>query len=335
MSFLNWRTKEFDHMQHVSALRQGSLPCTKCGKTQPMDELEPLTLARCPKCKDMLIVPLHVAGFWLCKPLGAGGMGATYLAWRDYDDFAPGYAVKILPRDGKHNPRLIANLQQEANVVMALGVHPAIVHGVAAGVDGDEHYLATRFVDGERLDVMIERKKKIPELEAIGIALRLLGAEAHIYNQGYLFRDLKPQNVIVGDEGAFLFDYGICETLENALIDDGDDAVQGSALYIPPERLTGEGERASAEIYSLGMVFYQMVKGTPYFDSDEIASLARQHVREFRLDNDTDKMKGLPWDLTEVLQKMIVREVSERFASFAEVEYELMAILAKRLSEAS
>ena len=296
--------------------------------------LAPLTFARCPKCQDMVLVPLRVAGFWLCKPLGAGGMGATYLAWRENDDFADGYAVKILPRDGKHNPRLIANLKQEADVVMALGVHPAIVHGVDSGHEGDEHYLATRFVEGERLDVRIERLRRIPEIEAIGVCLRLLGAEAHIYNQGYLFRDLKPQNIIVGDEGAFLFDYGICETLEDCLIDDGGDAVQGSAIYIPPERLTGEGERAAAEIYSLGMVFYQMLKGIPYFDSAEIGSLARQHVREFRLANNTDKLKGIPKDTSSVLEKMIARDVSERFASFGEVEYELMTILTRRLKKA-
>lgn len=338
MSFLNWRVKGFDPAQHVAALQQGKLRCPSCGRMNGFDTLEPLELTRCSnaKCNDMLMVPLHLAGFWLSKPLGAGGMGATYQAWRvDDQDPNRSYAVKVLPRDNKHNPKLIANIERESEIVMSLGEHPCIAHGIAAGKVDDEYYLASRYVDGERLDVRIERMRRMPELESIAVALRILAAETHIYNQGYLFRDLKPQNIIVAAEGAFLFDFGICEKLAACLIDDGADSVQGSAIYIPPERLTGEGERASAEIYSLGMVLYQMLKGEPYFNSSEIASLARQHVRSMRLANSEDKMKKIAPDTAEVIYKMIARDVAERFQNYAEVEYHLGRIIANRLAGAA
>jgi len=188
-------------------------------------------------------------------------------------------------------------------------------------------------IDGERLDKRIQRLRKLPEVEALLIALRILAGETHIYNQGFLFRDMKPENVIVNNDGAFLFDYGICIRVEDAYEDMGD-VVSGSPIYWPPERVMGEVEMARSEIYSIGMVLYHCVQGEPYFQAKEIDAMARKHVRSFRLSNFDQKMKGLNPDLARVIVKMIARDPNDRYQSFAEVEYELTRILEKRLSKA-
>jgi serine/threonine-protein kinase len=130
--------------------------------------------------------------------------------------------------------------------------------------------------------------------------------------------------MVTEGEGAMLFDYGICMTLEQASQDPGD-TIQGSPIYFPPERLTGEGERASSEIYSLGMLLYQSLTGQPYFTSTEINTIARQHIRSTRLSD--AKMQSISPYFAAVIEKMIRREPRERYQTFLEAERALFQIL--------
>ena len=219
---------------------QGAFICAKCGKYIPLAGYTPLGMGQCSSCGSPNFIPQRISKFWLFYPLGGGGMGAVYKAYHeDYPDQF--FAVKVLPRDKKADPELIQNLLSETETVANLGQHPCIIYSVANGCEDGEYFLATQFIEGERLDKRIERMKTLPEYEVLLIGLRLLSAEAHIYNQGYLFRDMKPENVMITEiEGAYLYDYGICVTVEEGL-NDGGEFVEGSPFYMPPERLSGGG----------------------------------------------------------------------------------------------
>ena len=324
-------TKKEEHP--LEAYTNGAFACTKCGRRTPLQGLTPLEMGRCSHCDMSNFVPKRINGFWLFYPLGGGGMGAVYKAYHE-QFLGQFYAVKVLPREKRRDPELIHNLQSEAAIVSALGQHPCVVSGVESGYRDDEHYLATQFIEGERLDKRIERLGRLPELEVILIALRILAAEAHIYNQGYLFRDLKPENILItGTEGAYLYDYGICITIDNALKEIGE-FVEGSPFYMPPERLSGGGERPRSELYSLGMVLYHALAGKTYFNAKELQQLARQLTSTARLSNLDGKMRKIPEDVATVIDQMIKREPERRYQTYIDVERDFVKLLAKYTHQA-
>lgn len=312
----------------LEAYLSGAFACTKCGRKTPLQGLPSLEMGRCAHCNTSNFVPKRINGFWLSYPLGGGGMGAVYKAYHEQFPHQF-YAVKILPRDKKEDPELVRNLQSEATIVAALGQHPCVVSGVESGYRDGEHYLATQFIEGERLDKRIERLGHLPELEVIMIALRIIAAETHIYNQGYLFRDLKPENILItGAHGAYLYDYGICVTIDSALQEIGE-FVEGSPFYMPPERLSGGGERPRSELYSLGMVLYHALAGKTYFNAKELQQLARQLTSTVRLSNLDGKMRKIPEDVATVIDNMIKREPERRYQTYIEVEREFVKLLTK------
>jgi serine/threonine protein kinase len=312
----------------LEAYTNGAFSCTKCYKWFNLQGLTPLEMCRCPNCNEPNFIPLRINGFWLFYPLGGGGMGAVYKAYHESNpnEF---FAVKILPRDKKNEQDLIVNLQSEAEIITALSDHPCIVNGVDSGYSDGEHYLATQYIQGERLDKLIERQHKLSELDVLYIAIRLLSAMTHIFNRGYLFRDLKPENVIVTESnGAYLYDYGICKKIEEMRHDLGE-FVEGSPFYMPPERLAGGGEGPFSEIYSLGMVLYHAVCGKTYFSAKELKELTSKLTRSVRVSIE-GRMKGVSSELATIIDNMIKRESERRYQNYIEVERDIVGLYIKR-----
>jgi len=206
------------------------------------------------------------------------------------------------------------------------------VNMAGGGCENGEFFLALEFVAGERLDLRIERLGRIPVNEVLFIGLRLLTALSHIHNRGYLYRDLKPENVIMTeDRGAVLFDYGICMPVQEAMTNDSD-SIQGTPLYLPPERLLGEGEQARSEIYSLGMVLFHAATGHPFVDSqlslDELKAVLKQHLSALRTGGGLKEI--LDRDLQGVIEKMIEREPHRRYQAYVDAERDLIRALRSR-----
>lgn len=310
----------------LDAFCRGCFLCRECGAQLPLARYYPLSMSPCIHCQAVNFVPMRVAGYWLIAPLGGGGMGSVYKAFHEHDD-GTFYAVKVLPRQQVDNPALIANLQQEARVHQAVGRHRAIATCVEVGCDDGEHYLVSEFLEGERLDERIRRCGRIPPEELLPIGLRLLGALAHIHNRGYLYRDIKPENVIiVPAEGAVLYDFGISIPIEDALEDPGE-TVQGSPIFFPPERLTGEGEGPSSELYSLGMVLYDAATGHAYFTQKGVNTIASMHMRELRSSHRDRELREVWPDGAELILRLIARHPEERPQSFIEAEAQMTELL--------
>ena len=319
----------------LEVFQQGQFACIYCGGLMVIDDLPPLQAVICAYCGKELHVPQRIAGFWLFQYLGGGGMGIVFKACHEaYPDRF--FAVKILPRGPKRdNPRLARNLENEASIAATLGEHPCLVRVLAAGQADGEHYMAMDYIAGDRLDKRIKNAGKMPENEVLLMALRVLAGLTHIYNRGFLYRDLKPGNIMISDtEGAYLYDFGICMSVEEALEEPAEDIVAGTPLYFPPERITGDGETAASEIYSLGMVMYHAMTGRSYFSARELDSLSRNDVRPMLL-TARNKMDGISPYVAAVIEKMIQRDIAKRFQTFQDVERDIVRLLWLRLRRGS
>jgi len=305
----------------ISNWEDGNLPCSSCGYTVRLEPLKPLEFTRCPQCENLTITPLQINRFWLFEPLGGGGMGSVYKAY-DVQNPQQSCAVKILPRSEKSRVRPIQALINEMAVARAVGPHPCLADYIASGYENGEYYLATAYIEGERLDKRLKRFEHLSEPEVILIALHLLSAEQHLYDAGYLYRDLKPENIIINPAGlSVLLDYGLSLPLSKARKPESEH-IAGSPYFMPPERLWGKEEDAYSEIYSLGLVMYFALTGQTLFDAKDVESLASKHVAKIRLSS-ARKLQGVEPELSKIMTRMIQQDYTERYSSFSLLANEL------------
>jgi serine/threonine protein kinase len=310
----------------ITNYEEGVFQCPYCGTRMALGAAEPLEALNCPNCDKLIMFPHKISHYWLFQVLGGGGMGIVYKAFHEHHHRSV-YAVKILPRHARQNRRLFLALQREAQMSTRFAGHPSIVNVVAHGWSDGEYFLASEYIKGETLTARIDRLGCLDELEALNITIDLLGAVQFVAAKSYLYRDLKPDNVLVNDQGeAFLLDFGLCLPRAVAARDLGD-VIEASPIYVPPERLVGEGEDVRSEIYSLGMLLYQAALGCTYFNAKEADALLRQHVSQFRLSDSLTRLDKLTPDLGAVVSKMIKRQPQERYQDCRSLAADLQKLI--------
>lgn len=305
--------------------------CALCGVETPLSQLTPLEINRCPACGAPEFTPMKLKGYWLFQPLGGGGMGSVYKALHPRDHRF--FAVKVLPREQASDPDLVESLLREGQAGAALGLHPNIVGIADYGLAGDEYYMVSEFIEGVRLDNLIDDMGRLSESDALCCALQILRAESHIVGCGYLYRDLKPQNLLIEPNGRVrLFDYGLCVPLEEASNPGANqDKLEGSPYFTPPERVVGAAEGEYSEIYSLGMLMYLMLCGSTYYKKSEVGVLLGKHVASARFATVGARLKHCDPRTVEILDKMIARNPNARYHSLEALEQD-MRELAQRLA---
>ena len=324
--FQREKTQEIKTKPSLANLKRGVISCSKCGTAMTLNTYTPLSIDRCPKCHTPAFIPLLLKDYWLYKPLGGGGMGSVYRAFHKEDDEIE-FAVKVLPRERKNDQYLIESLLSEAKICWQLGEHQHLNTVMDFGRYGDEHYAVFEYIEGTRLDQIIDSPIQRPEKQIILWALQILSAEQHMYDKGYLFRDLKPQNIMIDKNGNVkLFDFGLAMSIDQAL-HNASDQIQGSPYYMPPERIVGAGESQYSEIYSLGMVIFHVLAKHPYYTADDIKSLVSKHVVSIRVSSLATKLPQLTTpELIETIEKMIARSPERRFATYKEAAAALFKI---------
>jgi serine/threonine-protein kinase len=301
----------------------GKMRCESCSTDFDFRKAQPLAVCTCPHCGIANFAPLKIASFWLFHPLGGGGRGSVYRAVDTGSDTL--CAVKIVQRDCRDDPGSIIDIRREAEALRKIGAHPNIVRFVDGGdVDG-EPYCAIEFVEGERLSDQVGRLGHLPEAEVRSMVLDMIAAERQIYNSGFLYRDLKPQNIICRKNGSYvLIDFGSCIPTEQARSVAPDCPVEGYAYYMPPERVRRQGEDLCSEIYSLGMVMFHALTGRTFFNSTQTAKdLALKHVSALRLKVSADTVRECSAPMAELIGWMIMLDPRDRPQTFGEVEKKL------------
>ncbi len=311
----------------LDAFTQDKLKCPSCHHVFPMAGHMPLSIKPCPECEEPILVPLKLGNYWLFEFLGKGGMGAVYKAWR-VDNRETPFALKILPRNKRKSQAMVTNLLKEAEVGKRLCGHDNIMTVIECGEINGEYYVVSEYLEGTPLENTLSTGAKMPDSEVLSIGMQLLAAESHIHNKGYLYRDMKPSNIMLHPQrGAVLFDFGICLTLEDAKWVRLDE-FHGTPVYMPPERIVGVGEQVNSEIYSLGMVLFHAAAGCPLFEPGsgeaDLQRVMRAHLGFTREGPRMRRIQGKM--LLACIKRMIHRDTYKRFNTFAEVE-EMMMIL--------
>ncbi len=310
----------------IDLLNANCMECSHCNAVLSLMNYTPLSMEQCVECGASNFIPFLLKDYWLYMPLGGGGMGSVYKAFM-WNNPKMEYAVKVLPRDKLDDERLVRSLLREAEIGKTFGRHPHLAYVADYGKFNREHYSVMEFCRGRRLDNIIEERDLVEPKTVLMWALQILSAENRMYHRGYLYRDLKPQNIIIDTEGnVCLVDYGLCLTIEEAARPKGE-KVDGSPLYMPPERIVGGPEDMSGEIYSLGMVMFHVLTLKTYYSATGVNELARKHVTSLRVMSVANLMPGnMPPALVEILDRMIARYPKNRYGKYKDAAEEIRAV---------
>ena len=320
------KKKDVEKKPNLDLVNNQQYACEYCGAINLLSDAVPLSFAPCVKCEAPNFIPYFIQAYWLYKPLGGGGMGSVYKAIY-WDNPNWEFAIKILPRERKFDQHLIDSLINEAAIGKTFGRHPHLVAVADYGQYQDEHFAALEFSQGERLDQVIDEQDSINQKYILLWALQLLSALQRIWDSGFLYRDMKPQNVMIDNDGnAILFDYGLCID-KNKTIDQDCDVVDGSPLYMPPERIVGMPENMSSEIYSLGMVMFHALTKKAYYSATDAYALAKKHVTSLRVGSVNNRLpNGISNKIAPLIDHMIARIPSQRYQAYKEVATDIKEI---------
>ncbi|MBQ5804780.1 MAG: serine/threonine protein kinase, partial [Erysipelotrichaceae bacterium] len=213
----------------------------------------------------------------IVKLIGKGGMADVYLA---YDTILKReVAVKVLKSDMSDDPVALERFKREAGAVTKLS-HPNIVDVYDVGDDGDKHYIVMEYVKGYTLKQLIKKRGPIPYKEAVWMMKQLAGALMEAHRNNVIHRDVKSQNVLIKDDGTIkLSDFGIAMA-SGAMQITHKDSILGSVHYLAPEISKGKQASMQSDIYSLGIVFYELLTGDVPFKADNPVQVALKHVKE-------------------------------------------------------
>ena len=209
--------------------------------------------------------------------IGAGGMSTVYRALDE--TLQRQVAIKLMNREVATDSDQLERFRREARAVAQLS-HPHIVGVIDAGEDEGRPYIVFEYVEGETLKERIRRRAALPIAEAVAYAIEIARALGAAHARHIVHRDVKPQNVLIDEEGsAKVTDFGIARTLdEEGLTADG--RVLGTTDYVSPEQALGQPVTGQSDLYSLGVVLYEMLTGEVPFKGDNQVAVAMKHVRE-------------------------------------------------------
>ena len=241
--------------------------------------------------------------------LGSGGMSTVYLA-RD-ETLQRWVAVKVMHREISDQPDQLERFRREARAVAQLS-HPNVVAVIDAGEDGGYPYIVLEYVEGETLKQRIDRLGRLPVDEAAAYGIEIGRGLAAAHAQRLIHRDVKPQNVLIDAEGrAKVTDFGIARSLESdGLTKTG--RVLGTTDYVAPEQAMGQGVDARIDIYSLGVLLYEMLTGEVPFQADTLVGVAMKHVNE-RMPDVQERRPEISSALAAVIERATAKEPKKRY----------------------
>src|SRR5881227_2161860 len=208
--------------------------------------------------------------------IGSGGMSTVYRALDE--TLQRPVAIKLMNLEFASDSDQLERFRREARAVAQLS-HPHIVGVIDAGEDEGRPYIVFEYVEGETLKERIRRMGRLPISEAVAYAIEIARALGAAHSRHIVHRDVKPQNVLIDEEGsAKVTDFGIARTLdEEGLTADG--RVLGTTDYVSPEQALGQPVTGQSDLYSLGVVLYEMLTGDVPFHGETPVAVAMKHVR--------------------------------------------------------
>jgi len=259
----------------------------------------------------------------LLERLGGGGMAVVYKGRDTFLDRM--VTVKVLRSEYASDEAFVARFRREAQAVARLS-HPNIVNIHDVGTEDEIHYLVMEFVDGQNLKTIIRNEAPISPKRAVAITRQICDALQHAHNNNIVHRDVKPHNILITADGrAKLTDFGIAREASAATLT-YTDTVVGSVHYLSPEQARGEVAGTGSDLYSLGVVAFELFSGKLPFEGDTPIGVAMKHVQE-----DPPALKEIYPAVTKPISlavgKALQKRVEERFTSAEEMAQTLETAL--------
>ncbi len=256
--------------------------------------------------------------------IGSGGMSTVYRALDE--TLQRQVAIKLMNREVASDSDQLERFRREARAVAQLS-HPYIVGVIDAGEDESRPYIVFEYVEGETLKERIRRQGRLGIPEAVAYAIEIARALGAAHARHIVHRDVKPQNVLIDEEGsAKVTDFGIARTLdEEGLTADG--RVLGTTDYVSPEQALGQPVTGQSDLYSLGVVLYEMLTGEVPFKGDNQVAVAMKHVRE-EIPDVQVKRPEVSAALAAVVDTATAKRQQDRYANDAELIADLEDVLA-------
>lgn len=251
--------------------------------------------------------------YQITKLIGKGGMAEVYLAWDSILNRE--VAIKVLKSDMSDDDVALERFKREAGATTQLS-HPNIVDVYDVGDDGDKHYIVMEYVKGYTLKQLIKKRGTIPYKEAVWMIKQLAGALMEAHRKGIIHRDVKSQNVLIKPDGTIkLSDFGIALANGSMQIT-SKDSVLGSVHYLAPELSRGRQASMQSDIYSLGIVFYELLTGDVPFKAETPVQVALLHVKS-NIPSVKKFNPTIPQSVENIVIKSTAKSLSNRYKNIA------------------
>ena len=270
-----------------------------------------------------------IAGRYIIKELiGQGGMADVYLAEDKILERV--VAIKLLRSSLTGDPVYITRFHREASAAAALS-HKNIVQIYDVGEEDDNYYIVMEYVPGQTLKELIYKRGALHYVEAIDIMKQVVSATAKAHSMGVIHRDLKPQNILVTDSGVVkIADFGIASIQSLSQVTQTD-TIMGSLHYLAPEIARGEKATVQSDLYALGIVFYELLRGEVPFNGESPVNIALKHMRD-EIPSLRAFNPSIPQSVENIVIKATAKNIKDRY-SFAKEMFEDLSTCMKREKE--
>ncbi len=271
-----------------------------------------------------------IAGRYIIKELiGQGGMADVYLA--EDTILKRVVAIKLLRSSLTGDPVYITRFHREASAAAALS-HKNIVEIYDVGEEDDNYYIVMEYVPGDTLKELIHKRGALHYVEAIDILKQVASATARAHSMGIVHRDLKPQNILVTDSGVVkIADFGIASIQSLSQVTQSD-TIMGSLHYLAPEIARGEKATAQSDIYALGIVFYELLRGEVPFNGESPVNIALKHMRD-DIPSVREFNPTIPQSVENIIIKATAKNTKDRYIQAKEMFNDLSTCLNKKDEE--
>jgi beta-lactam-binding protein with PASTA domain/predicted Ser/Thr protein kinase len=267
---------------------------------------------------DTLIGTLFDGRYQVLRKLGAGGMANVYLA--EDQELGRRVAIKILNERHANDEQFVERFRREAKNAAALS-HPNIVSIYDRGEAEGTYYIAMEYLDGRSLKELIVGNGPAPVNVAIEYARQILSALRFAHLKGIVHRDIKPHNVLVDSDGRVkVTDFGIARAGASQMTEAG--SIVGTAQYLSPEQARGTAVDQRSDLYSLGIVLYELLTGVLPFNGDTPVEIAMKHLSQMP-EPPSAKRPELPHDLDLVVMRALAKDPDDRYQSAEEMDADL------------
>ena len=267
----------------------------------------------------------------IIKSIGEGGMANVYLA---NDTILDRYvAVKVLRGDLATDEKFVRRFQREALSASSLS-HPNIVEIYDVGEDCGDYYIVMEYIEGKNLKQLLKKRGKLTIAEVVDIMIQITSAMSLAHDSLIIHRDLKPQNILIKDDGEIkITDFGIAMALNATQLTQTNSAM-GSVHYFPPEQANGKGSSLKSDVYSLGIMMYELLTGNLPFKGDNAVEIALKHLKE-PIPKVTSELPETPQSIENIIVKATAKNPKNRYNNAREMYEDLKTSLDKdRMYEA-